>query len=69
MEGGQLYCVGVLGPHLKQNFLKRVVRIVLVHVVLVDLKTRMQFNRADVLQKLIEMQEKQWERNVMRLVG
>lgn len=55
MEGGQLDRVGVLGPHLEQHFLKRVELIVLVHVVLVDLKTRKQLNGADVLLKLIEM--------------
>lgn len=55
MEGGQLDRVGVLGPHLVQHFLKRVELIVLVHVVLVDLKTRKRFNGADVLLKLIEI--------------
>lgn len=58
MEGGQLDRVGVLGPHLVQHFLKRVELIVLVHVVLVDLKTRKRFNGADVLLKLIEIRKK-----------
>lgn len=44
VEGGQLDRAGVLGPHLEQHLLKRVELIVLVHVVLVDLKTRERLN-------------------------
>lgn len=59
VEGGQFYRVGVLRPHLKQNFLKGVELIVLVHVVLVDLKTKVQIKCADVLQKHIKVRKKQ----------
>lgn len=70
MEGGQLDRVGVLGPHLVQHFLKRVELIVLVHVVLVDLKTRKQFNGADVLLiELIEIRKKSKQYDVTSMLA
>lgn len=57
VEGGQLDRVGVLWPHFKQHFLKRVELIVFVHVVLVDLRTRKRLSCADLLRKVIETLE------------